>query len=361
MMSGDRDPEMSSDGFEDVDNDEYMPTSSQRRPTTQRSFDLTYDKEAEQICETGVPDSIRQTIFEHPKVTEAVRNSEKGRTAPLSDPAVQEQMLSVCYERHPEVAEVAPAAIALWGKDPAAQRAAQVAAGHSPVHPAIATLVSSDGNNRQMVNQASPAIRAAAFGGGIACIFVSLFPLVNPVLMFTHPVVWSIHAYQLLFSVATLIFEAKPSWVTWVKNVENHKEVLLLNAQLLASALGRGLFYIFQGVMWLCMGYAFPGHDRHEEKSAVAKAYMFIATFSGIFMVLLGVAHLLMHWEILPEDYATSLSRCFQTLSERIQGLMQSFRRRGRRGSARTDAVRASDPQVELSSRRNQRDEVESF
>lgn len=275
-----------------------------------------------------VPDSIRQAIFEHPKVMEAVRKSEKARTAPLADPVVQQQILSVCYERHPEVAEVAPAAIASWGKDPQAQKAAQLAAGVVPVLATVAGLFVGDHRGVELINQGSPVVRLLAFIGGMSCIFMSAFPIINPWLLLNHPVMWAIHAYQLIFSVTTLIFEAKPEWVKSLPMLDDYKAILLDNAKFLAKTLGRGMFYCFQGTLWLCLGYSVPMAAATVNQGFITKTYHFFSVILGLYMVLLGGAHILMHYGIMPSHYAVSLNSAGERASGSVQTAMRSLRAR---------------------------------
>lgn len=300
-----------------------------------------------------IPEEIQQAVFEHPKVQEAIRKSEKARTAPLSDPAVQQQILSVCYEKHPEVAEVAPAAISAWGKDPETTRKAQDAAGVQGV-PALANVARLFvGPNRavEVINQGSPTVRILAFVGGVGCIVMSVLPCINPVELFMHPVMWVIHTYQLLFAFSTLIFEAKPEWVRWLKMIDNYKALLIENGKFLAKALGRGLFYIFQGTLWLVLGYSAPAPTTGEKPpSGLAKFYHFLSLVLGLYMCLIGGAHVLMHWGVMPSNYALTLNNAGGHANERVQSALSSLRER-RAAESGTSVPGGEVRQVEMSSR----------
>merc|ERR1719446_1980966 len=162
-----------------------------------------------------------------------------------------------------------------------------------------------------------------------------------------HPMMWIIHAYQLIFALSSMIFEAKQEWVNWLKMLESYKAMLIENAKFLAKALGRGLFYIFQGTLWLVLGYSVPvGEDKTPGN--LSQLYHFLALILGLFMFVVGGAHVLMHWGIMPSNYALALNNAGGAAGDRLNTAMTSFRERR---AAEDEESMSERPSVELTSR----------
>jgi len=220
----------------------------------------------------------------------------------------------------------------------------------------VAQLLNGDHRGVDIVSQGSPIIRVLSFGGGVASAVMSLFALVNPVMVLVHPLMWLVHFYQLIFSVTTLIFEAKPEWVHHFNMLENYKEILVENARFMARCLGRGMFYIFQSTLWACLGYSQPVESSTQTAAidTIERLYHLLAIVLSILMFGVGFAHVLMHFGIMPSHYAVTLNRVGREAGTRVSTFVSAIHERSTQMSANVREFRASesapsDMQVELS------------
>eukprot|EP00930_Biecheleria_cincta_P021296 TRINITY_DN15822_c0_g1_i2.p1 TRINITY_DN15822_c0_g1~~TRINITY_DN15822_c0_g1_i2.p1 ORF type:complete len:188 (-),score=29.91 TRINITY_DN15822_c0_g1_i2:113-676(-) len=133
-----------------------------------------------------------------------------------------------------------------FASDPEVQRQAQkyAAMAGSYVMAAGGALVA-------QIQQGPRGVRALGFVGGVASVVISILGLLSPFEAFFHPVKFVLSVYQLIFSVTTSLFEAPPHYVQKVSGLDRYQDLLLDKAKFLAETHGRGVFYIFQGSLWL--------------------------------------------------------------------------------------------------------------
>merc|ERR1719238_87009 len=77
-----------------------------------------------------------------------------------------------------------------------------------------------------------------------------------------------------------MLYEAKPEWIAKIGPLGKYHDMLLVKAKFISEVLGRGLFYIFQGSLWL----------------AFANLVKIFDLATGCFMVFVGVLHVAMHY-----------------------------------------------------------------
>lgn len=235
----------------------------------------------------GVDDpSVRDKILQDPKVQAAIKKA--GEDA-LSDPAVQAEILKVAQEKFPEVASAAKDKILEWANDPQVQAKAYEYAGIAADY--AWQSVSQVGD---LIEQGPSGVRILAFIGGAAalvqCIWV-LTGLFHPVSASMQIPKYVIHLYQAAFAITTVLFEAKPEWIQKVPGLNDYQDMLLNKAKFLAESTGRGLFYGFQGTLWLCFS------------SLTAPAELLI----GLWFMFLAVLYILMGFDIMPQEVAKKM------------------------------------------------------
>jgi len=110
-------------------------------------------------------------------------------------------------------------------------------------------VVIEDGQVKGRIEQGPVWMRLVAFGasvGSIVCLILEIRGLLTE--GFAH---FILHGYLLLFALTTMLFEAKPEWVERVQGASVYLNMLIQHCGFLCIACGRGLFYIFQGTLWM--------------------------------------------------------------------------------------------------------------
>lgn len=231
------------------------------------------------MAATDVPDSVKQQLMQDPKVQAAIQEQVKkmGGDAleALKDPKVQQQILDTCKEKFPEYADKAKKQVLEFVNDPEVQRQAKAWA-----NTAGAYALSAGGALIAQIQQGPAGIRFLSFCGGAASFANGIMDLINPLGALVHPVKYTLAVYQMLFSFTTMLFEAKPEWIQKLSGLDKYQDMLMDKAKFLSETLGRGLFYIFQGTLWLCF----------------ASLSDVIDLGVGIWMVFVGVLNLLVHF-----------------------------------------------------------------
>jgi len=234
----------------------------------------------------AVDPALRDQILQDPRVQEAVKKA--GQDA-LSDPAVQAEIMKVAKEKFPEVASAAKDKLVEWANDPEVQAKAYQYAGM-----AADIAWQSVSQVGSLIEQGPSGVRILAFVGGVAallqCIWV-LLGLFSPVAASAQIPKYVVHFYQAAFASTTILFEAKPEWIQKVPGLNDYQDMLIEKAKFLAEATGRGLFYGFQGTLWLCFS------------SMTAPAEMLI----GLWFIWMAVMHVLMGFGIMPQEVAKKM------------------------------------------------------
>lgn len=139
------------------------------------------------------------------------------------------------------------------------------------------------------IEQGPAGVRFLAFIGGIVSFGLCVGSLMNPCNMFAA-ISYIMSAYQALFAAATMLFEADPAWVSQITLLSETQDLLMENCKFLTLTGGRGLFYIFQGSLWMvqCAGFG---------------QWHLLA--AGLYMIFIGAVHVSMHFGAMPHDIAS--------------------------------------------------------
>mmetsp|Transcript_38844 Transcript_38844/g.85071 ORF Transcript_38844/g.85071 Transcript_38844/m.85071 type:complete len:252 (+) Transcript_38844:55-810(+) len=228
---------------------------------------------------TGIPADVQQQIMEDPRVQAKIRDqaSKMGvdAVAALQDPAVQQQIMDTCKEKFPQYADQASQKIREFVSDPAVQAGAKQA-----LSAAGAALYRGADAFISQIEQGPAGVRILAFIASVASIVNAGLALFDFAAAIFHTPLYVISGYQVIFACTTALFEAKPSWIEKIPGLNRYQNLLLDHAQFLADARGRGMFYFFQGTLWL----AFAGLTDFAD----------LAT--GCFVCFIGILHFAMHY-----------------------------------------------------------------
>merc|ERR1711920_57688 len=100
-------------------------------------------------------------------------------------------------------------------------------------------------------------------------------------------------SYNLIFSITSMIFEAKPEWIQAVQGLDKYQNMLIEYCVFLATAIGRGLFYAFQGTLWFTFASATP--------------IGFLIVCLGLVFFCLAFIHILMYFGVMPQHLVTKI------------------------------------------------------
>jgi len=225
-----------------------------------------------------IPDDVKQKVLSDPQVQAAIRQqaNKAGNDAisALKDPEVQQKILKTVQEQFPQYAQQAQAKITEWANDPAVQASARryAAMAGQYVAGAGAAIMS-------QIEQGPAGVKFLCFCGGIASVVNGVISLFNIFGAITHPVTYVLSVYQMIFSLTTMLFEMPPDWVGKMPGITKYQDMLMDKAAFLTEALGRGIFYIFQGTLWLC------------------SASLDVVSLSvGLYMVFCGILNIFVHF-----------------------------------------------------------------
>mmetsp|Transcript_108532 Transcript_108532/g.317549 ORF Transcript_108532/g.317549 Transcript_108532/m.317549 type:complete len:253 (-) Transcript_108532:151-909(-) len=232
------------------------------------------------MSRSGVPPELAESLLADPAVQQAIKQqvlrSGQDAAQALQDPAVQAQLINTCKERFPQYASLARDQLVELARDPEVQRRARECG-------ALAVQYAGQAGDMfvAQIEQGPAGVRVLAFGGGLASCVVSALHLLNPLGLITGTVVYVLSIYQMLFSLTTMLFEAKPEWIQRVGGgIDTYQDMLIRKSKFLSEALGRGLFYVFQGSLWL----------------SVAGVADLLELVCGSYMVFVGIMNILMHY-----------------------------------------------------------------
>jgi len=214
---------------------------------------------------------MQKKLLSDPQVQAAMQ---KAGTDALNNPEVQAQIVQTAKEKFPEYASQAQAKAMEWAKDPAVQAKAQEYVGMAGEY-----LGQAGAAGIGLVEQGPTGVRVLAFGAGVlSCVNAVMYCMDIGHLL--NVVVWVVSGYQIVFSVTTMIFEAPPNIIEKIPGITGYQDILMEKAKFISEVLGRGLFYIFQGSLWL----------------AFASMTDILDLATGAFMVFVGILHVVMHF-----------------------------------------------------------------
>lgn len=228
---------------------------------------------------------MQSAMLKDPAVQAAIQKVGNAGNA-LSNPDVQAQMLKVAKEKFPQYGDLARSKSQDWANDPEVQAKAYHYAGVAG-RIAEATLGKGGEYTMGLVEQGPTGVRLLAFVAGVAsCVNAVLFCLGVGHLL--HIVAYVVCIYQFAFAVTTMIFEAPPSLIEKIPGFSVYEDMLIEKAAFLSDVLGRGLFYIFKGSLWLCF-------------SNIRDSFSLCDLVVGAYLVAVGLLHVAMHYGKLGE------------------------------------------------------------
>eukprot|EP00913_Durusdinium_trenchii_P008549 g8028.t1 len=165
-----------------------------------------------------IPNDVKQKLINDPRVQEAAAKTGKDAISALQDPEVQRQIMETCKEKK----------IVEFCNDPEVQAAAKKYAALAGAY-----VMKAGGALVAQIEQGPAGIRFLCFLGSLFSMANAILKLISSSRIMSEPVKYVLSIYQLLFSITTVLFDAR-------------------KCKFLSETLGRGGFYIFQGTLWLC-------------------------------------------------------------------------------------------------------------
>lgn len=237
------------------------------------------------VAIAGISAEQQKALLSDPQVQAALKNAGE---AALNDPAVQKQILDTCKEKFPELASQAATKIKEWANDPAVQAQAKEYAGLALHYAGVGASMAGEQFNK-LIEQGPAGVRLLAFGGGVAALVkavLTFMGLLNPLTIFTGLVFYVLVGYQVIFALTTMLFEAPTEWVEKIPGLSAYQDLLIEKAKFLSEVGGRGLFYGFQGTLWLCF-------------ASFTELFNFVL---GVYFLFLFALHVGMAYGIMPKE-----------------------------------------------------------
>eukprot|EP00927_Polykrikos_kofoidii_P027173 TRINITY_DN24008_c0_g1_i1.p1 TRINITY_DN24008_c0_g1~~TRINITY_DN24008_c0_g1_i1.p1 ORF type:complete len:252 (-),score=40.37 TRINITY_DN24008_c0_g1_i1:38-793(-) len=240
--------------------------------------------------------ATQQALLKDPLVQETMRKH--GEEA-LRNPEVQAQVLKVCKEKFPQYAGMAASEVRNWANDPAVQAQAKEYAGIG-----LAYLADAGAEIMNEIEQGPSGVRILSFFVSVASAALGILCLVDIFSSIGHPILYLISVYQFIFALTTCLFEAPPERIEQLEaktgiQISTYQDKMIKHAGFLTILLGRGLFYIFQGSMWL--------------------VFASLLSISGIFKIavglslcFIGILHLLMAKGIMPHAVVSKIRHTYR-------------------------------------------------
>jgi len=234
----------------------------------------------------SIDPKVQEAILSDPRVQDAMRTS--GEQA-LNNPQVQDAIFKVAKDKltAENAAKVANAAKD-WAQDPEVQAKARHYAGMAMVYAGQA--------GQRIVG----CIEQGPEGVRYLCFMVSLFSIglagydsfqrlmgLNFLFVFNG-------LFQMAFAFTSALFEAKPENVDKF-GMTKYQDMLLEYAKFISTCVGRGLFYIYQGILWLVTVGA-------NDPSKWFDILNLVSMFLGAFFLAMGGLHIAMHYDIMPQE-----------------------------------------------------------
>eukprot|EP00929_Paragymnodinium_shiwhaense_P086406 TRINITY_DN46928_c0_g1_i1.p1 TRINITY_DN46928_c0_g1~~TRINITY_DN46928_c0_g1_i1.p1 ORF type:complete len:282 (-),score=48.97 TRINITY_DN46928_c0_g1_i1:291-1073(-) len=227
------------------------------------------------------------SLLQDRRVQQAMAKADENNA--LQDPAVQKALAQAAVENGLAMGQNAVDFAQRLAKDPEAQRQAKALA--VQLHQvAMAMGGALGGQFLSLVEQGPTGVRVLAFVGGCASLLLCVTSVLNPLAMVFGPFKYVVSLYQALFASATMLFEARPEWLERAPVLLQARGTLQRQCPFLATAVGRGLFYIFQASLWL----------------AFASITQLFAMGTGLFLLLIGCMHIAMHFGVMPKEFVAS-------------------------------------------------------
>jgi len=231
-------------------------------------------------------DAMRDQLLQSPEVQKAVAKA--GEDA-LNNPEVQAAMVKAAQEKFPHMADSAMDSVQGWAQDPAAQEKAKAFA-TAAFWQAEQMAANAPEEVYKLLQQGPKGVRILAFIAGCCSFGVSVWRVVKFWKGAFHPFIYVMGCYQTLFCLMTMMFEANPDHIAKLKCLDKIHDLLLEYCKFLTTCFGRGMFYTFQGSLWV-------GQVKFANWWKPTEA---IKLAVGLFLCFIGVLNFFMHWGVMP-------------------------------------------------------------
>eukprot|EP00927_Polykrikos_kofoidii_P018534 TRINITY_DN1859_c0_g1_i2.p1 TRINITY_DN1859_c0_g1~~TRINITY_DN1859_c0_g1_i2.p1 ORF type:complete len:258 (+),score=41.06 TRINITY_DN1859_c0_g1_i2:114-887(+) len=252
--------------------------------------------------------ATREALLKDPRVQECIR--QHGEAA-LKDPEVQAQIVTVCKEKFPQYATMAASQVTVWASDPAVQEQAKAYAGV-----VLSYVVDAGDSFMGQIEQGPAGVRYLAFIASLVSMGLAILCLTDIGSALGNFVLYMISVYQLLFSATACLFEVSPETLEWLQQktkvpISSYQDKMITYAGFLTHNSGRGMFYMYQGSLWLAF-------------SSFTNLRGLLQIGIGVFLCFLGILALLMAKGIMPQTVAAKMRHSYRKASETIAGRANS-------------------------------------
>jgi hypothetical protein len=235
----------------------------------------------------GVDPKMQAALLSDPRVQEAMKKS--GEEA-LNNPAVQAEIMKVAKEKFTaENAAKVANACKEWAQDPEVQAKARHYAGM-----AMAYAGQAGQSVMGCIEQGPDGVRYLCLIGSFVSIGIAGWFAFGS-FMSLNLLFVSMHLFQMLFAFTTALFEAKPETIAQY-GVTKYHDMLMEYFKLITTAMGRGVIYIYQGMLWLIVV---------GKIGFTIDPKVLAASILGLFFFLMGGLHIAMHYNIMPQEVVT--------------------------------------------------------
>jgi len=229
---------------------------------------------------------VQDALLSDPKVQEAMKKS--GEQA-LNNPAVQDAIFKAAKDNlTAENAQKVANAAKEWAQDPEVQAKARHYAGM-----AMAYAGQAGQNIIGCIEQGPDGLRWLCFLLAVLTVGWAGYDVFTKVLSFQWLFI-PMSLFQMFFAFTSALFEAKPEHVVKF-GMTKYQDMLLEYAKFISTTLGRGVFYIYQGMLWFIVVGA---HD-------IAKwfnLFNLVSLALGASFLVMGGLHIAMHYGIMPQE-----------------------------------------------------------
>lgn len=200
-----------------------------------------------------LPEDTSRRLLEDSLVQQAIQEycekSGKDAADSLKDAGVQKAITTACRERFSDWADALDQNLARWVLDHQVRNLARLATEWS------LSLMQKESDTIVVarVQQGSPAVVFAAQCTNLIVFVHCTISICVPTTLLWDPVAFVVIAHQLMFALASALFEVRAHWVQSVVVLDECQNYLMEKAKFMAENVGRGLFYLFQASVWLAL------------------------------------------------------------------------------------------------------------
>jgi len=217
--------------------------------------------------------ALLEQALRDPQVQAMVR--QKGQEA-MQDKEVQNAVMDYVKKNAPGAADEAKKKLENWAKDPEVQAKAK----HYASQAGVAFGQAAE-HGISLVEQGPTGVRLLAFMAGCASCVCAVMTFLDVGNLLGHLAAAIVAGYQIIFSVSTIIFEAPPSVIEKVPGINGYQEMLIDHAKFMSEVMGRGLFYVFQGTLWLALSELHKIFNLAVGASLIAVGLLHVAMYYG--------------------------------------------------------------------------------